>query len=56
MFVVVTKENKLIRNFEDVKIACYEEISSAEHLAEIVNGKVYEVTEEELKIANKRRK
>ena len=55
MFVVVTKENKLIRGFEDGKVTCYDDRREAETLAQIVEGKVYILTEEELKIANRKR-
>ena len=56
MYIVTTQDNKIIRNFEDNKISCFDEIRSAEHLAKIINGKVHKVTEEEIKIANKRNK
>jgi hypothetical protein len=54
MFVVVTKENKLIRNFEDGKITGYEDKRQAEMLAQIVDGKVERVDDETFeRITNK---
>lgn len=55
MYIVITQDNKIIRNFEDGKVTVFDTKKEAETLAQIVNGKVYSITEEELKIANKKR-
>lgn len=55
MYIVVTTENKIIRNFEDKKVSAFDTKQQAETLAEIVKGKVIYFTEEELKFANKRK-
>lgn len=55
MYIVVTQENEIIRNFEDGKVTAFDTKKEAETLAQIINGKVYNFTEQELKIANKKK-
>ena len=55
MYIVVTQENEIIRNFEDSKVTVFDTKKEAETLAQIINGKVYNFTEQELKIANKKK-
>lgn len=53
MFVVVTKDNKLIRNFEDGKITGYDDKRQAEMLAKVIDGSVERVDDETFKRINK---
>lgn len=55
MYIVITQDNKIIRNFEDSKVTAFDTKREAETLAQIINGKVYRFTEQELKIANKKK-
>lgn len=55
MYIVITEDKKIIRNFEDKKVSTFETKKQAETLAEIVKGKVISFTEEELKLANKKK-